>query len=83
MTGSRFVRVIQHQLIPDIQCKLFGHDCVYVQMDGVKAHVKVWDEIEKLGANRIQMHSQRTPIVKFVKQPANSPDTNVLDLCFF
>ena len=29
------------------------------------------------------MHGQKTPIIRFVKQPANSPDTNVLDLCFF
>jgi hypothetical protein len=52
-------------------------------MDGAKAHVKAWDEIENLGPNRIQMHGQKTPFIRFVKQPANSPDTNVLDLCFF
>ena len=52
-------------------------------MDGAKAHVKAWDEIEKFAATRIQMNGQKTPIIRFVKQPANSPDTNVLDLCFF
>ena len=52
-------------------------------MDGPKAHVKVWDEIEQLAATRIQMYSKKTPIIRFVQQPANSPDTNVLDLCFF
>jgi hypothetical protein len=83
VNGSRFVHMIQNHLIPDIQRKLLGFDCVYVQMDGAKAHVKAWDEIEKLAATRIQMHGQKTPIIRFVKQPANSPDTNVLDLCFF
>ena len=75
--------MIKTQLIPDIREKLLGYDCVYVQMDGAKAHVKAWDEIEELAATRIQMHGQKTPIIRFVKQPANSPDTNVLDLCFF
>ena len=52
-------------------------------MDGARAHVKVWDESEKLAANRIQMHAQKTFIIRFVKRQENSPDTNVLDLCFF
>ena len=75
--------MIETQLIPDIRRKLLGYDCVYVQMDGAKAHVKAWDKIEELGATRVQMDGQKTPIIRFVKQPANSPDTNVLDLCFF
>ena len=83
VNGSRFVHMIRNHLIPDIQRKLLGYDCVYVQMDGAKAHIKAWDEIEKLAATRIQMHGQKTPVIRFVKQPANSPDTNVLDLCFF
>ena len=52
-------------------------------MDGARAHVKVWDESEKLAANRIQMHAQNTFIIRFVKRQGNSPDTNVLDLRFF
>ena len=52
-------------------------------MDGAKAHVKPSAEIEKLAATRIQMHGQKTPIIRFVQQSTNSPDTNVLDLCFF
>ena len=83
VNGARFAHMIQNNLIPDIQRKLLGYDCVYVQMDGARAHVKAWDEIKKLGAKRIQMYGQKTPIIRFVKQPANSPDTNVLDLCFF
>ena len=31
-----------------------------------KAHVKAWDEIEELAATRIQMHGQKTPIIRFV-----------------
>ena len=83
VNGERFAHMIKTQLIPDIREKLLGYDCVYVQMDGAKAHVKAWDDIEELAATRIQMHGQKTPIIRFVKQPANSPDTNVLDLCFF
>tara|TARA_Y100001954_G_scaffold24330_2_gene22161 strand:- start:26 stop:355 length:330 start_codon:yes stop_codon:yes gene_type:complete len=83
VNGERFAHMIKTQLIPDIREKLLGYDCVYVQMDGAKVHVKAWDEIEELAATRIQMHGQKTPIIRFVKQPANSPDTNVLDLCFF
>ena len=52
-------------------------------MDGPKACFKAWDEIEKFAATRVHMYGQKTPIIRFVKQPANSPDTNVLDLCFF
>ena len=66
-----------------IRRKLLGYDCVYVQMDSANAHVKVWGDIEKC-ATRIQMHGQKTPIIRFVKQPGkSSPDTNVLDFCFF
>ena len=64
--GERFAHMIKQQLIPDIQRKLLGYDCVYVQMDGAKAHVKAWDEIEELAATRIQMHGQKTPIIRFV-----------------
>jgi len=78
-----FRRMVQTQLIPDIQRKLLGYDCVYVQMDGARAHVKFWDDLNELGARRRQIGGQKTPISRFVRQPANSPDTNVLDLCFF
>ena len=83
VNGDMFAHMIKTRLIPDIRRKLLGYDCVYVQMDGAKAHVKAWDKIEELGATRVQMDGQKTPIIRFVKQPANSPDTNVLDLCFF
>ena len=83
VNGEMFRRMVQTKLIPDIQRKLLGYDCVYVQMDGARAHVKFWDELNELGARRRQIDGQKTPIIRFVRQPANSPDTNVLDLCFF
>ena len=55
VNGPRFVHMIQHQLIPDIQRTILGYDSVYVQMDGAKAHVKGWDEIEKLCERRSQL----------------------------
>ncbi len=52
-------------------------------LDGARAHVKFWKDLNELGARRRQIDGQKTPISRFVRQPANSPDTNVLDLCFF
>ena len=83
VNGEMFRSMVQTKLIPDIQRKLLGYDCVYVQMDGARAHVKFWEDLVKLGAGRRQINGQKTPIIRFVRQPANSPDTNVLDLCFF
>jgi len=83
VNGEMFRRTVQTKLIPDIQRKLLGYDCVYVQMDGARAHVKFCDELNELGARRRQIDGQKTLVIRFVRQPANSPDTNVLDLCFF
>jgi hypothetical protein len=51
---------------------------VYVQMDSAKAHVdkRVQDAITAVCV-------ARRPHITFVKQPTKSPDTNLLDLCFF
>jgi len=83
VNGEMFRRMVQTKLISDIKRKLLGYDCVYVQMDGARAHVKFWEDLVELGARRRQIDGQKTPIIRFVKQPANSPDTNLLDLCFF
>ena len=81
--GEMFRRMVQTQLTPDIQRKLLRCDRVYVQMDGARAHVKFWEDLKELGARRRQIDGQKTPVIRFVRQPANSPDTNVLNLCFF
>ena len=78
-----FRRMVQTQLTPDIQRKLLRCDRVYVQMDGARAHVKFWEDLKELGARRRQIDGQKTPVIRFVRQPANSPNTNVLNLCFF
>ena len=83
VNGEMFRRMVETRLIPDIQCKLLGYDCVYVQLDGARAHVKVLKDLNKFGARRRQIDGQKTPVIRFVRQPANSPDTNVLNLCFF
>jgi hypothetical protein len=83
VNGEMFRRMVETRLIPDIQCKLLGYDCVYVQLDGARAHVKVLKDLNEFGARRRQIDGQKTPVIRFVRQPANSPDTNVLDLCFF
>ena len=68
VNGEMFRRMVQTKLIPDIQRKLLGYDCVYVQMDGARAHVKFWQDLVKFGAMRRQINGQKTPIIRFVRQ---------------
>ena len=63
-------------VLPDIREKMIDFDLVYVEMDGVRPRVRQWDE-------RRQISGKQASRVKLVLQPANSPDTNVNDLCFF
>ena len=47
------------------------------------SHSAWLDDLQDAGAERRQIGGKQAPCVKFVLQPANSPDTNVNDLCFF
>jgi len=45
--------MVETRLIPDIQCKLLGYDCVYVQLDGARAHVKVLKDLNKFAKTHV------------------------------
>lgn len=80
MDGDLFYEIVTEKLLPDILEKMIDFDVVFVQMDGARPHVS---QMQDAGAERRQFKGQKAPRVKFVLQPANSPDTNVNDLCFF
>ena len=78
MDGELFEELVKRDVIPAIQTKMPWAKEVAVQMDGAKPHTKagVLTRLNALGAKKAVK-------VKFVVQPANSPDFNVLDLSLF
>ena len=60
-----------------------GYFVVFVQMDNARPHVKRKTHLEVAGKRRKRINGKQMPLIKFVLQPANSPDTNLNDLCFF
>ena len=83
MNGDMFYRIVTEELLPNIREKMIDFDVVYVQMDGVPPHIRRLKDLHEAGAERRQIGGKQAPRVKFVQQPANSPDVNVNDLCFF
>jgi len=81
--GDMFYSIVTKQLIPNIYDKMADFDVVFVQMDGARPHVKCKDALNAAGARRKRIDGKQMPLIKFVVQPANSPDTNLNDLCFF
>ena len=67
----------------DIYAKMADFDVVFVQMDTTRPHVKRIADLERIGKTRKRINGKQMPLIKFVLQPANSPDTNLNDLCFF
>jgi len=81
--GDMFYEIVTKQLIPDIYDKMADFDVVFVQMDNARPHVKRIADLERIGKKRKRIKGKQMPLMKFVLQPANSPDTNLNDLCFF
>jgi len=81
--GDMFYSIVTKQLIPNVYDKMADFDVVFVQMDGARPHVKCKDALNAAGARRKRVNGKQMPLIKFVVQPANSPDTNLNDLCFF
>ena len=81
--GDMFYEIVTKQLIPDIYDKMADFDVVFVQMDNARPHVKRIADLERIGKTRKRINGKQMPLIKFVLQPANSPDTNLNDLCFF
>ena len=78
-----FCELVIEKLIPDIYTKMADFDIVFVQMDGARPHVACMDDLNAAGKKRKRVNGKQAPMIKFVLQPANSPDTNLNDLCFF
>ena len=78
-----FYEIVTKQLFPDIYEKMADFDVVFVQMDNARPHVKRIADLERIGKTRKRINGKQMPLIKFVLQPANSPDTNLNDLCFF
>ena len=74
---------IRDRLFPDIYDKMADLDVVFVRMDNARPHVKRIADLERIGKKRKRIKGKQMPPIKFVLQPANSPDTNLNDLCFF
>ncbi len=78
VTASKFREMIELRLVPAIRRKMPWASSVTVQFDGPKTHTgggntARFDEVAKSGNTRID----------FIVQPAQSPDTNTLDLGIF
>ena len=81
--GDMFYEIVTTQLFPDIYEKMADFDVVFVQMDNARPHVKRILDLKVAGKRRKRIDGKQMPLIKFVLQPANSPDTNLNDLCFF
>jgi len=80
VTAAVFKNMMIDNVIPAIREKMSDRRLVTVQFDNARAHTgkNVLEEIEQ-EVNAVG----DVPVIKFVLQPANSPDTNPLDLFFF
>ena len=81
--GDMFYQIVTTQLFPDIYEKMADFDVDFVQMDNARPHVKRILDLKVAGKRRKRIDGKQMPLIKFVLQPANSPDTNLNDLCFF
>ena len=75
--GDMFYEIVTKQLFPDIYEKMADFDVVFVQMDNARPHVKRKADLEVAGNRRKRINGKQMPLIKFVLQPSNSPDTNL------
>ena len=76
MTGDRLVHLMKRFVVPAVRRKMRWCSMVTIQMDNAPPHVAL-EQLEK-EINQ-QRWRQRTKI-RLLRQPAQSPDTNVNDL---
>ena len=78
VTADFFKKMLKEKVIPAICEKMSWAKGVVIQMDNARAHVggDLVREVNAFGATK-------NPKVRIEMQPANSPDTNINDLCFF
>ena len=77
ITAEVFADFIMNKLVPEIQEKCSWAKEIFIQYDGATPHEKgiklaLGEKLEEL-----------EPRIRWVKQPPQSPDTNLNDLCFF
>ena len=77
ITAEVFADFIMDELVPEIQRKCSWAKEIIIQYDGATPHEKgiklaLGEKLEEL-----------EPRIRWMKQPSQSPDTNINDLCFF
>ena len=81
MTAAFFQEVMTRKVFPAIRKKMAFASQVTVQLDGASPHTG-FDTIAFLNKQG-KARPSHGPNIHVVKQPAQSPDCNVLDLCIF
>ena len=80
MNAERYVKLMTEKVLPAIAAKYrtLGVKKVIVQHDGAPPHVGkgAESEIDKFGATL-------NPPIEIIRQPSQSPDTNICDIAFF
>ncbi len=81
LNARLFQKTVLRKIFPAIRRKMPFTKRVIVQMDNAKPHVggKTVDVLNKAGRGK----KENGPTIKMLLQPAQSPDTNALDLGFF
>jgi hypothetical protein len=75
--ADKYVEVMTQQVIPDIRARMSRYDVVVVQHDGATPHTG--QDAEERILKAVNTPGAR-PIVRLVRQPAQSPDLNVNDI---
>jgi hypothetical protein len=78
VTAEFFEHRMRTQVVPACPEKMSWAKQITIQMDNARPHMGggLFDKLNTWGATL-------KPKVAFIMQPANSPDTNLNDLCFF
>eukprot|EP00301_Raphidiophrys_heterophryoidea_P017617 c27797_g1_i1.p2 GENE.c27797_g1_i1~~c27797_g1_i1.p2 ORF type:complete len:119 (+),score=29.60 c27797_g1_i1:742-1098(+) len=81
MDAKVFRNLMTHHDFPTIRKKMKFTSCVKVQLDGAPPHTgkNTLTLLDRSGKQKRQSHVT----TQMVKQPAQSPDTDVNDLCVF
>ena len=79
--GDKLENMMIGQVFPAIRSKMRYASKGSVQMDGARSHTKnaTYERIKQAAENP----EEGQPYIEIIFQPANSPDTNLNDLCFF
>ena len=76
MDTAVFVELMRTRVIPAIRRKMYWAKVVNIQLDNAPPHAS----LKELEAQVNQRHWQQDVRVRFVRQPAQSPDVNINDL---